>query len=174
MPVVLHGLATIDAFERGIVDAPGAARQGVPCGGSRAREEQGRDAAVGGVPGERDSREEAVGTVAHSAQGGRRVHGGARGQEPRLDGRQEGQCCVSGDCSAAAAVGDAQALATEEAKVGVQCYKTDGATAVVVRLTERVIADVVALLVGGASNGGCLALNLPLRLEEVCRQTTRS
>ena len=65
-----------------------------------------------------------------------------------------------------AAVGDAQALATEGAKVGAQCDKTDGATAVVVRLTERVIADVVALLVGGASNGGCLALNLPLQLEE--------
>ncbi len=38
----------------------------------------------------------------------------------------------------AAAVSDAQALAAEEAKVvEAQCYKTDGATAVVVRLTER-------------------------------------
>ncbi len=37
----------------------------------------------------------------------------------------------------AATVGDAQALAAEEAKVGEQCYNTDGATAVVVGLTER-------------------------------------
>ncbi len=40
--------------------------------------------------------------------------------------------------SSSVAVGDAQALAAEEAKVGVQGYKTDGTTtAVVAWLTER-------------------------------------
>jgi hypothetical protein len=53
-------------------------------------------------------------------------------------GRQGGRG-VPGVSSSAIAVGDAQALASEEAKVGVQCEKTDGATtaAVVAGLTER-------------------------------------
>ncbi len=123
-------------FKRWISDAPAAARQGVPELGMHAHEEQGRETAVAWVPaeghlrvGEPSSAPEAVGT-ARSMQGSWHVHIGVRGREQHLDWRRGRRRCVS--CGSAAAVCDEQALADEEAKVGVQCYKKDGTTAFVV------------------------------------------
>jgi hypothetical protein len=129
--------AHVRPFERGISEAPGGACQGpgVPAGGALACEEQGLDAAEAEVPAERDSREqaagavrEAVGAVCRAQDGWGRIYGGVRGRERHLDGRH-GVHSVSGG---SAALNDAQGLAAEEAKVGVQCDEMDGATAAVV------------------------------------------
>ncbi len=91
----------------------------MPEGGARARREQGLETAVAQVPAEGHSR---VGApccapevVGASWQQGGRVHGGARGREQRLKLlRVNGQLGGHG-VSGGSAVGDAQALATEEA-----------------------------------------------------------